>query len=270
MDPMERPGYIDSFQTAPSLVDVGVFNLYRFIPTAFPIHLSVINSMARGRSTWRFKPSLKLVEARIEIDFTEHSWLDSAQFVDLKRLRRLYVSDLEVLNYLRVPALEEIGLQFRHDSGRDVAPFHALLERSSCRLRRAFLKDPTTRAVAEILPKSSSITELIILNDDPDGSKVVNGLMASLTVSNIAESTVVTPHLSLMFFACEDENSIYYTLYLEMVKSRWQADHCALKTAALLTVLGPGPDPAAANPREARPFSSARIKSLVARKRGGA
>jgi hypothetical protein len=45
-----------------------------------------------------------------------------------------------------------------------------------------------------------------------------------------------------MFFGGSDKDCIDYPLYLTMLKSRWKAEGCALKAAALLTSLGPGPD----------------------------
>jgi hypothetical protein len=77
--------------------------------------------------------------------------------------------------------------------------------------------------------------------NDYEASEEVNALMATLTVSGLAESTAIAPQLSLMSFACADDDDIDYTMHLKMLKSRWKAKGSPLKTAALLTG-DPGPD----------------------------
>jgi hypothetical protein len=70
------------------------------------------------------------------------------------------------------------------------------------------------RATIEILQKSSFVTELMVVNDYEASEEV--------TVSGLAESTAHAPQLSLMSFACADDDDIDYTMHLEMLKSRWQ------------------------------------------------
>jgi hypothetical protein len=96
--------------------------------------------------------------------------------------------------------------------------------------------------MTEIIQKSSFVTELIVVNDY-GAREEVNTLMATLTVSDLAESATIAPQLSLMFFRCSDKNCIDYTAYLGMLKSRWTSKGCALKTAALATE-GSGPNTA--------------------------
>jgi hypothetical protein len=70
-----------------------------------------------------------------------------------------------------------------------------------------------------------------------------NALVEALTVSDRL-GTVIAPHLSVLLFACRRENDIGHQNYIQMVKSRWQAAECALKSAALLIQLGPPLDSA--------------------------
>jgi hypothetical protein len=77
--------------------------------------------------------------------------------------------------------------------------------------------------------------------NDYEASEEVNALMATLTVSVLAESTAIAPQLSLVSFACADDDNTDYTMLLKMLKSRWKAKGSLLKMAALLTA-GPGPD----------------------------
>ncbi|KAJ6541684.1 hypothetical protein B0H19DRAFT_1174206 [Mycena capillaripes] len=246
---------IDCFQTAPLLVDVTIYNEYHSsISVSLPA-LQLTRYNVEG--PWKMhkhilKLTRNLAEARIIIDADtiEDPWPDSGEIVDVLRLRRLYVTELEVLNYLKVPALDEIGLWLSHDDGQTaLTGLRSLIDRSSCCLRRLCLRGyPTAQTVSDILQKCSSITELVILNaadtsDEELESDEIDELLAALTMSPLVGATVIAPHLSLMIFGCEDGNYLDYTAYLEMLESRWKAENCALKAAALLTE-GPGPDPA--------------------------
>ncbi|KAJ7902483.1 hypothetical protein B0H13DRAFT_757118 [Mycena leptocephala] len=197
---------IDCFQTAFSLVDASIHNECRVLPIALPIHqltrYQLDGPWEMHRGILKLAPNL--VEARIELSY-EGPWSDPAEAIDLLCLRRLYVSNLRALRYIRVPALEELAFWVESDADPDLQIFYSLLDRSSCRLRRVYLRgSPTARATTEILQKSSFVTELIVVNDY--GAKdEVDALMATLTVSTSAGSTTVAPRLSLMFFGCSDK-----------------------------------------------------------------
>jgi hypothetical protein len=189
-----------------------------------------------------------LVEVRIEISFDVKPWPDSTETLDLLCLRRLFVSHPEVLDYLRVPALEELALRLLKDSGQShnlLTSLHSFLDRSSCFLRRLTLKGyPVAESTAQILHRFPSITELIIIISYTSATttKEANSLMRTLTVSSLPESTTVAPQLRLLFFGNTCKNCIDHTVYLDMLKSRRNAEGCALKTAALLTGLNSGPN----------------------------
>ncbi|KAJ7113993.1 hypothetical protein C8R44DRAFT_796050 [Mycena epipterygia] len=239
---------IDCFQSAPSLIDVGVYNEYRSIPILFPVQQL---TRYHADAPWDIhegilKAAQNLVEARIDIRFDLTPWPESCETTELLSLRRLYVSEPALLDHIRAPHLEEIAFWMGKDEGPEIlAKLESVLLRSSCHIRRLCLKGiPNNDITAEILKKFPSIIELGIIINDSEYTTEANNLMSHLTVSDLAGSTPVAPQLHCLFFGCDNDSYIDYTLYLEMVKSRWKSKGCALEAAALLTDSGPGPDPA--------------------------
>ncbi|KAJ7825735.1 hypothetical protein B0H14DRAFT_3725892 [Mycena olivaceomarginata] len=121
---------IDCFQTAPSLVNISIFNEYRFVPVLLPVHQLTrydIDCQLEGHIRV-LKQTPNIIEARIDIAFDEEAWPDSPKIVDLLRLRRLYISSAGALKYFKIPALEELALG---NSGEDTpSHFLSLLDRS--------------------------------------------------------------------------------------------------------------------------------------------
>ncbi|KAJ7483501.1 hypothetical protein FB451DRAFT_1364408 [Mycena latifolia] len=242
----EAVNSIDCFQTAPSLIDVGVYNEYRSIPILLPAH-QLTRYHLDGPWTVQeeiLKLGQNLVEARIDVRFDQTPWLETTDIIDLPSLRRLYVSEPNILDYIQVPHLQEIALWIGKDDDADILKsLEPLVARSSCPLRRLCLKGvPTAHSAVEILNKFPSIVELGIIIADPAFSAEVNTLLSTFTVPDVGDSTPVAPHLSCMFFGCDNESYIDYTMYLEMVQSRWKSADCNLEGAALLTDAAPGPD----------------------------
>ncbi|KAJ6580867.1 hypothetical protein B0H19DRAFT_486595 [Mycena capillaripes] len=243
---------IDSFQTASSLVDFGTFHEYRFIPIAFPIHQLTRYQLDGPWDTHKdiLTRALNLVEARITIDFDDQSqaWLDSDDIFDLTRLQRLYVSDSGLLDRFRAPALEELALAVQDDDNPDILQLlEAFIGRSACPLRRLCLKEcPNAHTTITILEKIPRITELSIIIHDFDACPQINALMEALTVKTMPGSggmaSAVAPELQSLRFGCTDESYIDAKLCLKMLRSRWEVEDRALKTAALLTNLRPGSD----------------------------
>ncbi|KAF7345515.1 F-box domain-containing protein [Mycena venus] len=244
----QTPVSLDYFQTASSLVDVGVSDTCRTALIGLPVdHLT----RYQLEGTWEehkriLKLAHNLVEARIETDLDENPYSGS---VDLLRLRHLYVSDPHLLYHLNAPVLE--GLAFwvaRNDRAEDdiLQPLKSFLDRSTCPLRRLSLRGfPDAHATSNMLQTFPFITELAVTIDDSDASKSTNLLMSTLTVSDpqVIGSTVVAPQMRCLFFGCENQSYIDYRVYLDMLISRWRAEHCALN-AAILATEGPGPDSA--------------------------
>ncbi|KAF7336856.1 F-box domain-containing protein [Mycena venus] len=240
---------IDCFQTAGSLVDVGIYNEFDYAPVSLPMHQLTRYEV---EAPWDKHLSLlplatRLVEARIDITSDrEPANLSLSGVVELLHLRRLYVSNIHVLGCLRLPALEELGLWI-HETDKDIVQIlEAFIGRSACPLRRLCVERfPDVPTTVEILHKLSAITQLVIIIHVHDAvhSNNINALMSALTVSDLTSSTAVAPQLISLLFGCENTSSIDYSLYLEMVKSRWKASNCALRSAVLLTeVRHPDPD----------------------------
>ncbi|KAF7356296.1 F-box domain-containing protein [Mycena venus] len=238
---------IDCFETAPSLVDVGVLNKHRFLPILLPAYQLTRYEVDCPWEEHRriLTQTLGLIEARVYVDFDEEPWPDPNEIIGLLQLQRLYVSDPQILRYLMAPALKGLALLGAPEDGSELlSHFHSFLDRSSCRLQRlCFRGHPTPSTTTEILQKCPSITELVLVHDDDNARESINALIASLTVSNLPKSTVVAPHLELVYVGCPEESYIDYAAFLEMLESRWKAENCALKTAALVIEDGPGPDP---------------------------
>jgi hypothetical protein len=90
------------------------------------------------------------------------------EIINLPYLRGLYVSDHQVLDYLRAPALVGIGLVGWEDGASDVLKsFAPFLDRSACILRPLTLVvfSDTHATTRVLLP---SVTELAVAIDDSD------------------------------------------------------------------------------------------------------
>ncbi|KAJ6580728.1 hypothetical protein B0H19DRAFT_1369243 [Mycena capillaripes] len=178
-----------------------------------------------------------LVEARITTLFDDEPWPELGEIIELPCLRRLYVSHSDSLQFLLFPVLEEIAIFWdEFDAGRDdgLSRLESSLIRSSCPVRRLCLEGcPETGLSMDILNKFPSIVELAIIINSADASKEGGTLMNNLIASSVS-SRIVAPQLCCLYFGCINDGSIDHELYLAMVKTRWEADRCALKSAALL------------------------------------
>ncbi|KAJ7320892.1 hypothetical protein DFH08DRAFT_819139 [Mycena albidolilacea] len=99
------------FFTAPSLVDVGISSEYRFVPVALPTYqLSRYHIYAPW--AWHknaLKLATNLVEVYISAEFDDNQWPDTDEIIILRHLRRLFVSNPQILNYIVAPAPEELA-----------------------------------------------------------------------------------------------------------------------------------------------------------------
>ncbi|KAF7336857.1 F-box domain-containing protein [Mycena venus] len=237
---------VDCFQTAGSLVDVGMYNEFHYIPVSLPLHqLTRYEIDAPWDKHVSFLTlATNLVEVRIDVDFvgdSSNAWAYGT--VELLHLRRLYVSDPRVLGCLQLPVLEELALRIVEED-IVVQTLESFVSRSACPLRSFCLEiSPSdVPTMVEILQKLSTITQLIIMILYLSDTDRMNTLLSTLTVSKFAEGTAVAPQLSSLIIGYEDDNCVDCVVYFEMVKSRWRAQNCALKSATLLTK-GPCLDP---------------------------
>ncbi|KAJ6580718.1 hypothetical protein B0H19DRAFT_483969 [Mycena capillaripes] len=250
LESQEAAESIDFFQLAPSLVDATVYNQFRYIPISLPsprqlTRYQLYCPWAIHRGILKLAPNL--TEVRIGIKFDREPWPGSDETIDLPRLCRLYVSRLEVLGYIRVPALQELSLFFgRRDLENVVGNLQSLIARSSCTLRRLCLSGCShARTNIAILQNIPSIAELRIIITNCHVAREVNAMVVELSVSDGLGSTPVVPQLSSISFArATGASSSYfdYIAYCKMVESRWGSHDCVLSRAALLFQSDPIPE----------------------------
>ncbi|KAJ7693336.1 hypothetical protein B0H17DRAFT_1059790 [Mycena rosella] len=232
--------FIDCFQPAPSLLDVAICNDYRSISIPLPAHqLTRYNLDA----PWKvhagiLKRAHNLVQARIDVKFdADEPWPDHSNADDslrLRRLRRLYLSHPGILNYLTTPALQAIYVGIEDDE-EPIDFLEPFLIRSLCNLTRLCLAGfPNSHQLTGILRKVPSIVELEILVTRLDH-----------TIPDIIGNTTVAPQLLHIYFGWVPDTYVDCMPYLEMLRSRWNAENCALKTAGLLVNSESRPAPAA-------------------------
>ncbi|KAJ7654593.1 hypothetical protein DFH06DRAFT_1047328 [Mycena polygramma] len=240
---------IDCFQSAPALIDVGLYHDDRHFQIPLPMHLLTRYQMTVS-GTWEqhgalLKLAPNLVEAHVDIEVEDESWPDPDETIELVHLRRLYVSDSGFLDYINAPILEDLALFVRSHNTSDLEHITPFLERSACTLGGLCLKgSPDPQATSQMLRTLSTITKLAIVIENSDAGRKVNQLVSALTVSKRRGSTTLAPQLCGLFFGCQFESHIDYARCLAMLKSRWHADGCALKTGALVVDMGLKPDPA--------------------------
>ncbi|KAF7371093.1 F-box domain-containing protein [Mycena sanguinolenta] len=228
---------LDCFQTASSLVDVGVFNEYRHVPMCLPApqltRYGLTGSWSIHECILQGAPNL--VEAHIGCVFDLELW--SGSLIELQRLQRLYISDWLILSVLKAPALQELAVSLYPDEGpRYLNCLRDFVNRSLCSLRRiCHRKSPEAHTIIEILKSFPSLTELVLITHYPV-SEVISAL-------RLTGSTVVAPQLQTLFFGCEVDATIDYTAYLDMLKACWEAKDCALQHAALITCGKPPLEP---------------------------
>ncbi|KAJ6485526.1 hypothetical protein C8R45DRAFT_275339 [Mycena sanguinolenta] len=231
---------VDCFETASSLVDVGIFNEYSFIPTTYPTHRLTRYQLDAPWKTHKglLKATPHLVEARIEVSFDDGE-ADSEEIVHLV-LQRAYISRPRVLGSLTLPALEGLALWVTNN-GNLILPdlLKSFVDRSACPLRRLCLRGfPNAAAIIRVLQRVPSITELVIIHSKAAALEQINAIIEMLTVSG---SSMVAPHLRRLSFGCEEESSIDSAAYLQMLQSRWKSADCTLTGAALFLNSGPRP-----------------------------
>ncbi|KAJ7137955.1 hypothetical protein C8R44DRAFT_766566, partial [Mycena epipterygia] len=186
--------------------------------------------------------AVNLVQARIHVSFYEaEDWPDSVETIDLLHLQRLYISDENVLNYLRTPCLQEIAFCIDQEVDLNYVPhLDPFVLRSGCTLRRlSFDGPPTTRAVAEILLKYPSFTELAILYHLDSSHSRAHDLISHLIVPDFPGSVAMYPQLTDISWG-SDNSYIDYSRYFDMLQSRRRTKGGALKSVDLLINSGTG------------------------------
>ncbi|KAJ6485564.1 hypothetical protein C8R45DRAFT_276122 [Mycena sanguinolenta] len=232
------PSLLDNFQTASSLVDIGILNEHHgHVPIRLPAHQLTRYELTAPWSTHRhiLREATNLVEAHIGGAYDLDRWSD--QPIELQCLRRLYISESLVLSFLKAPNLDELAVSlYPGEEPQYLDRLHDFVDRSLCSLRRICHREsPDALTTIEVLKSFPSISELVIITHYP-ASEVISALRPS-------GNTVVAPQLQSLFFGCELNGAIDCAAFLDMLKARWEAQDCALKHAALITRGKPPLDP---------------------------
>ncbi|KAJ6517881.1 hypothetical protein C8R47DRAFT_200 [Mycena vitilis] len=226
---------IDFCATAPSLVDFGVLCQRRFIPLPLQAHnLTRYQSNAPWETHRRvLKQAPNLIEAQISTNGDPVPAND--EIIDLPSLLRLFVSPSDILQFLRFPCLEQLGIECDKKDGSSVHHFQSALVRSSCPLR-SLCFDGTlhTPTITTILQGCSTLTALVILAHSDAAGQVAKKLMQDLIISAVDGGTVVAPQLSRIWVGCVGQSEVHPGGFLDMVQSRWDAGKGALRLAMLL------------------------------------
>ncbi|KAJ7609002.1 hypothetical protein FB45DRAFT_945097 [Roridomyces roridus] len=251
---------LDCFESTPSLLDIGSDVHTRFIPILFPAHQL---TAYRVEGPWEMhyrvlKMTHHIVEARLVVyvdDDSDPLWPEPSDgFIEMVYLRRLYVSDIKILDYLCAPVLGQLVLDpCEEPEAGPLAHLDPFLTRSSCAPWRLCITcAPSVEMTATILGKHPSITSFALLpsapfgeDEDPDAlATTVNEHITMFTVVKDADSPLVYPHLSEILFGSRSAMTIDYSLFLKMLESRRGAVDCALSASAFFTERGPLPDAA--------------------------
>ncbi|KAJ6503762.1 hypothetical protein C8R45DRAFT_973667 [Mycena sanguinolenta] len=242
---------LDFFTFSPSLADITVYCQHHFVPTLLPMHyqLTRYDFEAPWATHYELLKSLpNLQEMRIMRRFDRGvPWPQAHEPIHLVHLRKMHVSHVQCLDYLGAPVLQSIsfGSHRSVDAHRHLEPF---ITRSSCVLHRLCIAGlPDTLCAEEILNQYSSITEFALRIVDIKGNEkierdVLTTFFTRFTVSN---STQILPHISKLDISCENAHAIPYSLYLNMLHSRWSTPSCSLKAAELLfpnAIVDPDPE----------------------------
>ncbi|KAJ7609010.1 hypothetical protein FB45DRAFT_945111 [Roridomyces roridus] len=227
---------ITCFKTAPSLVDVGVNNEARFIPILLPAHQLTICRLHGPLKMHLhvFKSAPNIVSARVITAFDEEPWPEpGTQAIELLHPQRLYVSNGQLLDYLRAPHLAELAIDAEGDSVL-IDSLDALILRSACAPRKLYLREVSSATTTlGILKKHPSITT-IALTFFARGADTMEAHITMLT--DVSECQ----HLREICFGALESMPIDYPLFLRMLQSRRRS---SLRAASFLADSGPLPDP---------------------------
>ncbi|KAJ7848196.1 hypothetical protein B0H13DRAFT_1906881 [Mycena leptocephala] len=127
------------------------------------------------------KVAKNLTKARIFVSDADTPRLIPGGVIELCELRRLFLSDVDILHSLRLPALQDLG--FLQEVGDpDAAPHvDSVVVRSSCILQRLCVMGfPGADMITELLQKHQAIVELSVILADPDSSVNANALIGYL------------------------------------------------------------------------------------------
>ncbi|KAJ6491987.1 hypothetical protein C8R45DRAFT_990118 [Mycena sanguinolenta] len=241
---------VDIFQMAISLIDMSVYCRYRPLPTSFPrfdrlIRYDLQASWDEHAELLRSLPNLE--EVRIRCLVGDRGWAEPSETILLRHLRRLSANAPAVLEYLRAPHLEEIGIV----DGTTLWPYlERFVLRSSCSPRSLRIRGLLhAQSAADFLRKYQFFTDIAISppqqRDDTQIQRdVFSAFIDLFSTSKSSPSAPMLPHISHIRFATASADLVLCPLFLRMLESRWKVGNSALKAAELLLLNASArPDP---------------------------
>ncbi|KAF7353382.1 F-box domain-containing protein [Mycena sanguinolenta] len=242
----QTPEYdtVDFFQTSTSLIDVGVYCEYRFLPTRLPVlhHLTRYDFDAPWETHSQLLKSFpNLQEVRIQHDFDENEdWPESGEPIDLLHLRWLFVNDVTALNYLRAPSLQEIAIHLSdtEDAKEICHSLERFLERSSCLPYGLRIEGLVDTSIAAILKKCPSFTEIAVIsdNEEDEDEYTKREILSLFTVVESDPTKTDFPHITEIGYAFRQNPGALLPPFLTMLESRWNFGDCALKSAKFVAL----------------------------------
>ncbi|KAF8143265.1 hypothetical protein K438DRAFT_650423 [Mycena galopus ATCC 62051] len=230
---------MDYFSRAPALRHIALMLNSRTLSVPLPAHQLTryqINC-SWERHMEMLQVAKNLTEAHITVCGSATPRIVPGGVIELRYLRRLYVSDVDILDSLRLPALDDFGF-FQDEFGTDPSPhIDSVTARSSCVLRRlCVFGSADGEIIASVLQKHHGILELAVaditagFDDDFSG---IDPLISKLAERNSNGIFAIAPQLAAIFFGFQYRSCpVNYELWHDMLRARWETG--ALKTASLL------------------------------------
>ncbi|KAJ7608979.1 hypothetical protein FB45DRAFT_1127683 [Roridomyces roridus] len=216
----------DFLQTAESLVDIGVSRC--ILPPSFIPRTNQLTHYYAD-APWDLHRAIlslssSLIEAHINTFPENPEWSTlTGELIELSQLRRLYVSHVDALAYLKTPLLSQITL----DLPPGESNFHPALEHFlvtySRTLRRMGLRGmPDALLASRILQGCPALTELAIMIDSFGRHRrayEASSVFIQLLIPT--EGSVKLSGLKRLHFAFEGTLALDHELYAQMLELRW-------------------------------------------------
>ncbi|KAJ7607888.1 hypothetical protein FB45DRAFT_1067638 [Roridomyces roridus] len=236
---------VDCFQSATSLVDLRICRRWQPISYSAPANQLTRYTADAPWETHRAILSVSpgLIQAHISAFPVLPDPEPNPEVIQLSQLQCLYVSHVDLLQYFKVPVLEQVTLRVTSDE-LDITPaLHRFIVDTASTVRRLGLRGlPDTGLASQILARYTSITELAILIFGGDGYQytehefsIPNALISLLDIPPVSEGSpvVIAPKLTHVHIAFEDLLPVNADIFVRMLETRSQLPGGALRAVTV-------------------------------------